>query len=174
MYRHSILKTVFGVTLLLSVFALLITGCSKKQIAAAAEDGLISIPDVSKTMTNVVEVDASVKDGLVRIPVSDISDGRVHFFSYTAGGKKIKYFVIKSSDDVFRAAFNACDVCYPARKGYRQEGDFLVCNNCGQSFASVNVNVLRGGCNPAPLNRAVQGEYLVIETSDIEGGSRYF
>ncbi|MEM3554980.1 MAG: Fe-S-containing protein, partial [Candidatus Micrarchaeaceae archaeon] len=60
------------------------------------------------------------------------------------------------------AAFNACDVCYPARKGYHQEGDVMVCNNCGRRFPTNQINIVRGGCNPAPLERAVDGDTLVI------------
>jgi uncharacterized membrane protein len=51
----------------------------------------------------------------------------------------------------------------------------MVCNNCGQRFPSVKVNVIKGGCNPAPLNRTVVGDNLMIKVSDIlEGGNLYF
>jgi len=36
------------------------------------------------------------------------------------------------------------------------------------------VNVLRGGCNPAPLDRSVVGDQLVIKVKDILDGKRYF
>ncbi len=81
---------------------------------------------------------------------------------------------MKSSDGVMRAAFDACDVCFREKKGYRQEGDVMVCNNCGQRFPSTKINVLKGGCNPAPLGRTVQGDSLVINASDIEQGGWYF
>ena len=73
-----------------------------------------------------------------------------------------------------RAAFDACDVCYAAKKGYRQEGNFMVCNNCGQKFISTRINEVRGGCNPAPLERKIVGDKLVIATADILTGARYF
>lgn len=111
--------------------------------------------------------------GVVKIPVSEVNDGHAHYYSYN-GSKKVNFFVLKSSDGIIRAAFDACDVCYTAMKGYRQEGDVMVCNNCGQRFPSVKINVLKGGCNPAPLERKIEGNYLVINPRDIETGAFYF
>lgn len=114
--------------------------------------------------------------GVVSFPVSTFADGKARYYQYNAqNGMKVRYFILKSSDGVIRAAFDACDVCWTARKGYRQEGDNMVCNNCGQRFPSVKVNVIKGGCNPAPLNRTVVGDNLLINVSDIlEGGNLYF
>jgi uncharacterized membrane protein len=50
----------------------------------------------------------------------------------------------------------------------------MVCNNCGQRFPSTKINVLKGGCNPAPLDRRVEGGYLVLRSQDIETGAFYF
>jgi uncharacterized membrane protein len=111
--------------------------------------------------------------GIVKIPVSDVNDGHAHFYSYN-GSRKINFFVLRSSDGVIRAAFDACDVCYSSKKGYRQEGDVMVCNNCGQRFPSTKINVLKGGCNPAPLDRKVDGGYLLLRPQDIETGAFYF
>jgi uncharacterized membrane protein len=110
----------------------------------------------------------------VKIPLEKVSDGTAKFFNYSMGGKDIKFFILKSSDGVIRAAFDTCDVCFPERKGYRQEGDFMVCNNCGQKFESVYINVKRGGCNPVPLDRKVEGDNLVIKVADIHRGAFYF
>ncbi len=108
-------------------------------------------------------------------PASQFADGKARFFSYSApGGITIKYFIIKSSDGVIRAAFDACDVCWPSGKGYKQDGDFMVCQNCGKRFASKLVNEVKGGCNPAPLTRTIQGVHLVIKTKDILTGRNYF
>ena len=91
------------------------------------------------------------------LPVALFADGKARFYRYDDGaGVTIQYFVLKSSDGVIRAAFDACDSCWPAGKGYRQEGDEMVCNNCRRRFPSVQVNVVKGGCNPAPLRRSVR------------------
>ena len=108
-------------------------------------------------------------------PLSTFDDGKAKYYSYKdRSGKEIKFFVLKSSDGVVRAAFDACDVCYASKKGYRQEGDFMVCNNCGQRFASTRINEVKGGCNPAPLERKVEGSNLVVAVADVTTGAWYF
>ncbi len=112
--------------------------------------------------------------GDVTIALADVSDGKAHFFSYDAGGTQVKYFVLKSPDGKVRAAFDACDVCYAQKKGYRQEGDEMVCNNCGRRFPSTKINEVEGGCNPSPVNRTIKGETLVLKTADLQAGVQYF
>jgi len=111
----------------------------------------------------------------VTYPVKNFQDGKARFYEYKAGdGITIKYFILKSSDGVVRAAFDACDVCWPQGKGYYQKDDYMVCRNCGRRFASVNVNVITGGCNPGALKREVLREKLVIKVKDILEGKKYF
>jgi uncharacterized membrane protein len=110
----------------------------------------------------------------ITYPVSMFEDGRAVHFQYVDGVVNIRYFVLKSSDGVLRAAFDACDVCWPSGKGYYQEGDHMVCKNCGQRFASVLINEVRGGCNPEPLERYISGNDLVIRVEDILEGRKYF
>jgi uncharacterized membrane protein len=111
----------------------------------------------------------------VSFPLNAFNDGRARFFKYPApDGTPIRFFILKSSDGVVRAAFDACDVCWPEGKGYFQEGDFMVCRNCGRRFASVQVNIVTGGCNPTALERTVVGDKLVVKVADIIKGRRYF
>lgn len=120
----------------------------------------------------------SAESGVVSIPLSEVSDGKAHFYEYNfyayKGDRRINFFLLKSDDGVLRAAFDACDVCFRQKKGYRQEEDFMVCNNCGQSFPAARINVLRGGCNPAPLDRQVDGRFVTIRAEDLNQGSMYF
>ena len=117
---------------------------------------------------------AAASGDAVKIAVSEVSDGQAHFYSYDAGGTQVNYFVLKSSDGELRAAFDACDVCFAQKKGYHQEGDVMVCNNCGRRFPSTKINVLQGGCNPSPLERTVQGDELVLQVADLQAGAQYF
>ena len=111
----------------------------------------------------------------VRIPIAEVSDGEAKFYNYTLpDDQKVSFFVIKSSDGIIRAAFNACDVCYAKRLGYRQLGDEMVCNKCGRHFLSLKVNESTGGCNPAPLRRTIEGDQLLIKASDLKQGAFYF
>lgn len=112
--------------------------------------------------------------GQLEIPLADINDGKAHHFQVKAGdGTMVTFFTLKSRDGVIRAAIDACDVCYRSGKGYLQDGDFMVCQNCGMRFASNKINVIKGGCNPAPLERKVEGKNLVIAMADINTNSWY-
>ena len=112
---------------------------------------------------------------LVFYPAKTFEGGKAHFYEHkTDGGIIIKYFILKSSDGVIRAAFDACEVCWAEGKGYSQKGDFVICNNCKQKFASARINEVKGGCNPHPLNRQVMDGNVVIKVPDILEGARFF
>ncbi len=114
------------------------------------------------------------QEGKVRIPVSRVDDGKAHFFTYRHGDADINFFLVKSRDGVIRAAFDTCDVCYKEKKGYRQEGNVMVCNNCEQTFPTERINVVKGGCNPAPLVRVVGSGNVLIAAADLKKGAWYF
>jgi len=114
------------------------------------------------------------EDGAVRFPLATFDDYKAHYYTYMHENRPIEFFILKSKDGIVRAAFNACDVCFAAKKGYSQDGDVMVCNNCGQRFPADQINVVQGGCNPSPLRRAVEGDSLVIQVEDIADGLRYF
>lgn len=118
------------------------------------------------------EVEAS--NGVVSIPVEDVDDGKAHYYVFKKDGFEVQFFLIKSNDGVIRAAFDACDVCFREKKGYDQDGDFMVCNNCGMRFHSSRINEVQGGCNPSPLDRVNDGTNIVIKERSIMSGRGYF
>lgn len=111
----------------------------------------------------------------ITYPVASFNDGKARFYEYkTPDGIVIKYFILKSSDGVIRAAFDACDVCWEAGKGYQQKDDFMICRNCGRRFHSTKINEVSGGCNPHPLTRTIRDGKVVIDTQNILAGKKYF
>lgn len=63
-----------------------------------------------------------------------------------------------------RTAFNTCQVCYSSGRGYyKQDGNGLVCQNCGNRFSMADVEVTRGGCNPVPIT----DEYKTVNDDTI-------
>lgn len=119
---------------------------------------------------------AATESGDIRIPVADLKNGIAKFFNYTsrASNKNVRFFVMRSSDGVYRAALDACDVCYHSKKGYKQDGDDMVCQNCGLRFHSTLINQAAGGCNPIGIDRAIEGEYVVIKARDLESRTTFF
>ena len=117
---------------------------------------------------------AEAENGIIAFDTAEFADGVARYYNYPFREATVSFFIMRSSDGVMRAAFDACDVCFREMKGYRQEGDIMVCNNCGQRFPSERINVERGGCNPAPLDRSVRDGQVEIAVSDIFRGLRYF
>ena len=128
----------------------------------------------SRNQTAIASAPVSSGSTVISLPISLFEDGKARHFELPDGKLTIRYFILKSSDGIIRAAFDACDVCWPAGKGYYQEGDNMVCRNCGRRFASVQVNEVKGGCNPAPLNRNVVDGKVIIQIKDILDGKQYF
>jgi uncharacterized membrane protein len=114
--------------------------------------------------------------GEVRVPLKDLEAGKAVFFEpKLASGKPVRFFVVKAADNTYRAALDACEVCFHAKKGYEQKGPDMVCRNCGRDFAIADIGPHNeGGCNPVALTQAVEGDQLVIKTSELEKGSSYF
>jgi uncharacterized membrane protein len=151
----------------------IVVGCIALAVAGFAAYMAVGSPNnrvsVAATPASAVQGDS------VSYAVADFDSGKAMHYSFQgSNGIAIRYFIIKSSDGIIRAAFDACDVCWRSNKGYKQDGDFMVCNNCGRRFASVKVNEVQGGCNPAPLERSVENGRVVIRTAAIVEGSRFF
>ncbi len=148
-------KAILTLTVTLLTSLLLLSGCSTS--ATGGSGGMLT-----------------PKNGKITIPVANISDGKAHHFKVKADdGTVVTFFTLKSGDGVIRAAIDACDVCFKSGKGYYQEGDKMVCQNCGQKFASNKINVIKGGCNPAPLRRKIEGNNLVIAMQDVNANKWY-
>jgi uncharacterized membrane protein len=140
-------------------------------IVVAAAVAIVSTRGGSATAATATK---AAPGGDVALPVAQVNDGKAHFYTYDANGTTVKYFVLASKDGKVRAALDACEVCYPQKKGYQQTGDAMQCNNCGKTFPSAQINVVTGGCNPIPLKRAVSGSDLVIASSSLQAGAKYF
>ncbi|UCF12566.1 MAG: DUF2318 domain-containing protein [Thermoplasmatales archaeon] len=104
----------------------------------------------------------------VRIPLSEISSAQ--FYSHQGNGVTIRYFAVKASDGDVRVAFDACDVCYNAKKGYTQIDDVMHCINCGNEYAITGLGTenVYGGCWPSYLPMDIDGDDVVIKISDLE------
>ena len=112
---------------LIALLALL-TGCGQKQEAAALQPG-----------------------EYLEIPVSELSE-TIRIYPVTVNGLSMEILAAKDANGSLRTAFNTCQVCNGSRKAYFvAQGDHVVCQNCGNSFARTDVGVLSGGCNPYPI-----------------------
>jgi uncharacterized membrane protein len=104
----------------------------------------------------------------VSIPVADLS-ATAKFYSYDSSGVTIRYFAMKDAQGNVHVAFDACDVCYAAKKGYKQVGDVMQCLNCGKQFAITKIGTenTNGGCWPSYLPMTVNGSAVNIKVVDL-------
>ncbi|MDR3315527.1 MAG: DUF2318 domain-containing protein [Coriobacteriales bacterium] len=94
---------------------------------------------------------APIADTDLVIPTSEVSSV-AHFYPVTVDGTQLEVLVVKAPDGTVRTAYNTCQVCYDSGAGYYlQQGNELVCQNCGNHFKMNEVEVAVGGCNPVPI-----------------------
>lgn len=108
--------------------------------------------------------------GNIEIPLTEVGDGKAHFYKLD----NVKYFTVKASDGTIRTAFDACEVCFQSKKGYYQEGDAMVCRNCGKRFPVSELDKRQGGCKPIHLDSEVKNGKLIVKTSDLLKMKQYF
>ena len=106
----------------------------------------------------------------IKIQLSEITE-TAKWYTYEFKGTTIIYFVVKAEDGTIKTAFDTCDVCFGAEKGYRQEGNDIICNNCGNAYNIMDLgtkNKKGGGCWPGYLESSIEGNELIIKKSDLE------
>lgn len=145
-------------------------------IAVIAVIGILAVKGVSatnepadKTALSPVAANsvalAPAANGDLVIAISDITS-TAKFYPVEIDGTKLEVIAVKAPDGTIRTAFNTCQVCYSSGRGYyKQEGNVLVCQNCGNRFGMDQVEVLSGGCNPVPIfpeNKTVDATNITI------------
>lgn len=129
--------------------------------SAAASPAAQTSSSAAKTGAAIAQTEAPVaQNGGLVIPVKDVTETAT-FYPITVDGVKMEAFAVKAPDGTIRTALNTCQVCYDSGRGYyKQEGDVLVCQNCGNRFRTSDVEKVKGGCNPVPV---LEGDKIVTE-----------
>jgi uncharacterized membrane protein len=121
--------------------------------------------------------DATSQGGDITITKSDVTE-TAKFIPYKAENTKMEVIALKAPDGSIRTAFNTCQVCYDSGRGYYvQEGDQLVCQNCGNRFEASQVEEIKGGCNPVPIlteNKTDDGTTITIPKDFLEPNKALF
>ena len=122
--------------------------------------------------------------------IADTSDSGELVFSTTEIGATASYFpvetkngiievfAVRAQDDSVRLALNTCQVCNGSPYAYFvQTGDFFICQNCGNAFATNSIGEESGGCNPVPITHDVYREengIITIPASFLEENAYRF
>ncbi|HXA78286.1 MAG TPA: Fe-S-containing protein [Candidatus Acidoferrales bacterium] len=105
----------------------------------------------------------AVENNRVHIPLSELTDSSLHFYTADVNGTVIRFLVIHQTNGGYATALDACQIC--GRAGYRQEGQNIMCRNCGASIYVPSIGE-HGGCNPIPVKSSVaRGEVIVDLTA---------
>ena len=149
------------------ILALALTACS----ASNNDKKEIENKEVKDVAQPIAEGESLV------IPISEISE-TVTFYPVTVDGIRMEVLVVKASDGTIRTAFNTCHVCNGAPYAYfEQEGNMLVCQNCGSLFPIDHVGIETGGCSPVPVfdaEKTKTDESITISYDTLQANAYWF
>jgi uncharacterized membrane protein len=116
------------------------------------------------------------KGGEVTLDLADLKPQEVRFFRFlNSGNQEVRFFVGRDAKGTVQVAYDADETCAKYNRGFRHEGEWVVCNKCDKSFRLAEVNAGGGGCKPVPLAHRVDGDHLLrIAEADILQGWRLF
>ncbi len=103
----------------------------------------------------------------VRIPLEEVSDANLHFFTVDLKGAAVRFLVIRRSGG-WGTALDACMICGAA--GYRQESSNVICRNCAAAIYIPSIGEA-GGCNPVGVRSRVEGNALVVDLAELARSS---
>ncbi len=131
--------------------------CSLVVVALAAEFAYgraMAAPTPAKVLV--------AQNGQVRIPLSELTDQSLHFYTADVNATVVRFVVIHQINGNYATALDACQIC--GRAGYRQEGQNIICRNCGASIYAPSIGE-HGGCNPIPVKSTVAGGEVIVDLS---------
>jgi high-affinity iron transporter len=102
------------------------------------------------------------QNGQVYVPLSELTDSSLHFYTADVNGNVIRFVVIHKQNGDFATALDACQICGTA--GYRQEGQNVICRNCGAAIYIPSIGE-SGGCNPIAVKSRVEGGQVIVDVS---------
>lgn len=146
-----------------------------------ADKATVQTNSSAQENTNVQE-ESNVINGAVdginlKIKKADITE-KASFYSYEEAGVYMEVMAVKASDGSIRTALNTCQVCFDSGRGYyKQDGDVVVCQNCGNVFGIDDIEVVKGGCNPVPImkeNKSEDDEFITISGEFLADNAGYF
>lgn len=135
---RGILLPVGGILLAIILIAVINEGVNKKkgnEVAKGANQGNAVITEEGDLVISKDEITTTAT-----------------FYPVEVDGTTLEVLAVKAPDGTIRTAFNTCQICYSSGRGfYKQSGENLICQNCGNLFGTSDVEVSRGGCNPVPI-----------------------
>jgi len=112
----------------------------------------------------------------VYVPLSELSDEKLHKFSYTVTNEKnVRYFLVLGPDTKYHAAIELCQKLHPGNTGWYQDGDYVICETerCTYPINAIGTGT-PGCCRPIDLEFQEVGGQIRVEKQDLEEAAKYF
>ncbi|TCD54180.1 DUF2318 domain-containing protein [Alloscardovia theropitheci] len=114
----------------------------------------------------------SLKDSVAQIKVSQVDDGHLHRFEYTAtDGTVMRFLAIKKGGGTVVVVLDACENCGDA--GYYEKDGKVICKKCDVAMNIATIG-FKGGCNPIPIEFDNDGTTITVQTSVLDANAHYF
>jgi uncharacterized membrane protein len=111
----------------------------------------------------------------VKLPLKEVDDGGVHFYTYKHNEKNINFLVRTDAKGRLHTHFDACYACFKYKLGFRVEGTAILCIACSLKYSLAEETwAFIGPCAPINLRSVVKGDFLVIKVSRLEKGKKLF
>ena len=114
----------------------------------------------------------TLKDGVISIPLTQVSDHHLHRFAYQASdGTEVRFIIVQKTGSSFGIGLDACEIC--GSTGYYERDGQVVCMLCD---VVMNINTIgyRGGCNPIPFDYSIDAGAIQIAVEALEKESGRF
>jgi FTR1 family protein len=107
------------------------------------------------------------------VPIASVSDDKLHRFGLKAGGKLLRFLVLRKDEkkEDFATTMDACTICNDW--GYVQLGERMLCRNCVAEINRASIGE-SGGCNPIPIKHERRGGDLVIKLDAMLAHASFF
>jgi FTR1 family protein len=150
-----------------------------RLVAAAAGIAIVLLLGVDSIGSTLIRRQAALSpaasvtpvDGVARVPVAQLVDGRLHRYQVGIAGKPVRFLLMRRKDGSIASAFDACLLC--GDRGYSQEGESILCANCAAEINPASIGQ-GGGCNPIPLSWRIDGDAVAIAAADLAAGAKHF
>ncbi len=177
MKKYKIFITA-SITIILVVGLVSCTSETDKKLSQIQESSqTVSIIEQPEEYGGIKGDKVELQNGKIQIDVTGFEDNIARFYNTELSSEKtIYFFVVQDENGVHRAAANECQVCYAAKRGFRQEGNEMVCNNCQNRYPIEKIATEKGGCNPGPINPnlTVKNNQIIITQAELEQVSDLF
>ncbi|HEX4964624.1 MAG TPA: Fe-S-containing protein [Thermoanaerobaculia bacterium] len=115
------------------------------------------------------------REGQVHVDLAGLKPNDVRFYQFlNSSNQEVQFFVAKDGKGEVQVAFNANETCAKSKRGFRHEGEWMVCNKCDKAFRISEIHAGGEGCTPVPVRHQILGSELVLAQNDVISGWRLF